>query len=226
MLRSVLGYVLRMEENGLRDVAKQLRQCFFDGADQPVVQRKALNVAYYLADPKNKGPVVLKKHLSAALLSSAKAVASSSSAGGGAGAADDTQRLCEGAQRLVSLFCVVWEWRDDKGAWHPYDASTCARLEAVYKTRGQVDISRIHFVDTQQMLQRQKRDHSRRRRVQRRDLDMEGEEKQAPPPEPCAMLGSRIWGQKMGPEGSRLAESERGVWFSWKRVRYLYTPFQ
>ena len=25
--------------------------------------------------------------------------------------------------------------------------------------------------------------------------------------------GSRIWGQKMGSEGSRLAESERGVWF-------------
>ena len=26
-------------------------------------------------------------------------------------------------------------------------------------------------------------------------------------------LGSRIWGQRMGYEGSRLAESERGVWF-------------
>ena len=25
-------------------------------------------------------------------------------------------------------------------------------------------------------------------------------------------LGSRIWGQNMGSEGSRLAESERGVW--------------
>ena len=35
-----------------------------------------------------------------------------------------------------------------------------------------------------------------------------------------ADLGSRIWGQKMGSEGSRLADSERGVWFSWKKVRY------
>ena len=30
---------------------------------------------------------------------------------------------------------------------------------------------------------------------------------------PCMRLGSRIWGQKMVSEGSRLAESERGVWF-------------
>ena len=30
----------------------------------------------------------------------------------------------------------------------------------------------------------------------------------------CKALGSRIWGQKMGYGGSRLAESERGVWFS------------
>ena len=37
-----------------------------------------------------------------------------------------------------------------------------------------------------------------------------------------------IWGQKMGSEGTKLAESERGVWFSGKgtRVRYLYIPFQ
>ena len=28
-----------------------------------------------------------------------------------------------------------------------------------------------------------------------------------------AILGSRIRGQKMSPEGSRLAESERGAWF-------------
>ena len=33
----------------------------------------------------------------------------------------------------------------------------------------------------------------------------------------CVNLGTRIWGQKLGSEGSKLAESERGVWFSWKR---------
>ena len=31
--------------------------------------------------------------------------------------------------------------------------------------------------------------------------------------EACADLGSRIWGQKIGSEGSRLAESEQGVRF-------------
>ena len=30
-------------------------------------------------------------------------------------------------------------------------------------------------------------------------------------------LGSRIRGQKMGSKGTKFAESERGVWFSWKR---------
>ena len=45
---------------------------------------------------------------------------------------------------------------------------------------------------------------------------------------PCnsSDLGSRIWGQKMGSKGAKLAESERGVWFSWKRYGILYTPFQ
>ena len=32
-----------------------------------------------------------------------------------------------------------------------------------------------------------------------------------------AYLSSRIWGQKLGSNGTKLAESERGVWFSWKR---------
>ena len=36
-------------------------------------------------------------------------------------------------------------------------------------------------------------------------------------------LGSRIWGQKMGSEGSRLAESERGVWF-WLNRHSICTP--
>ena len=31
------------------------------------------------------------------------------------------------------------------------------------------------------------------------------------------ILGSRIWGQKMGSKGTKFAESERGVLFSWKR---------
>ena len=38
-------------------------------------------------------------------------------------------------------------------------------------------------------------------------------------------LGSRIWGQKMGPEGSRFAESERGVWLWLEKAQYLHTPF-
>ena len=36
-------------------------------------------------------------------------------------------------------------------------------------------------------------------------------------------LGSRIWGQKMGSEGSRLAESERIVWF-WLNRHSICTP--
>ena len=36
-------------------------------------------------------------------------------------------------------------------------------------------------------------------------------------------LGSRIWGQKMVSEGSRLAESERGVWF-WLKRYSICTP--
>ena len=39
-------------------------------------------------------------------------------------------------------------------------------------------------------------------------------------------LGSRIWGmQKMGSKYTKLAESERDVWFSVEKVRYLHTPF-
>ena len=33
-------------------------------------------------------------------------------------------------------------------------------------------------------------------------------------------------GQKMGSGGSRLAESERGVWFLVEKALYLHTPFQ
>ena len=40
-------------------------------------------------------------------------------------------------------------------------------------------------------------------------------------------LGSRIWGQKMGSKGTKLNESEQGVWFSWKRngICTVHTPF-
>ena len=39
-------------------------------------------------------------------------------------------------------------------------------------------------------------------------------------------LGSRIWGQKMGSGGSRLAESERGIWFRLKRHSICTPPFK
>ena len=38
---------------------------------------------------------------------------------------------------------------------------------------------------------------------------------------PCIVggvcLGSSIWGQRLGSEGMKLIELERGVWFPWKR---------
>ena len=51
------------------------------------------------------------------------------------------------------------------------------------------------------------------------DVVMTGEERDGRTSPPTAagvvgmILGSKHWGQKMGSEGSRLAESERGVWF-------------
>ena len=36
--------------------------------------------------------------------------------------------------------------------------------------------------------------------------------------------GARIWGQRMGSEASRLAESERGVWFFWLKRHSICTP--
>ena len=45
-------------------------------------------------------------------------------------------------------------------------------------------------------------------------------------PEASLHLGSGIWGQKMGSKGTQFTESERGVWFSWKRYGICTPPFQ